>query len=138
MFLASGSKTEATPSIPGIMNTVLLLPTASSSVLPLPLSDGSRRTGLPASLSSPTVLIKYWMPKFGISSTPICVGAPEPSVLVGPDLSLLSKDSEISCSLANVRLRMSCGVRKTSNSRSRVCLISTAIIESIPNSASVE
>jgi hypothetical protein len=41
-------------------------------------------------------------------------------------------------SLANVRLRISCGVRYTSNSLSRVSLISTAVMESIPSSANVE
>ena len=39
---------------------------------------------------------------------------------------------------ANVRLRISCAVRITSNSRSRDCFISTAIMESIPSSANVE
>jgi len=40
--------------------------------------------------------------------------------------------------LANVSLRISCGVRNTSNSLSRVSLISTTVMESIPSSANVE
>jgi len=40
--------------------------------------------------------------------------------------------------LANVRLRISCGVRYISNSLSRVSLISTAVMETIPSSANVE
>ena len=39
---------------------------------------------------------------------------------------------------ANVRRRISCAVRTTSNSRSRDCFISAAIMESIPSSANVE
>jgi len=44
----------------------------------------------------------------------------------------------ISSRCANVRLRISCAVRNTSKSRSRDCLISTVIMESIPSSANVE
>lgn len=42
--------------------------------------------------------------------------------------------SDISKSFPKVRLRISFKVRYTSKSRSRVCLISTATIESIPSS----
>ena len=46
--------------------------------------------------------------------------------------------ADSSSRLANVRLRISCGVRCNSNSLSRVSLISTAVMENIPSSANVE